>query len=269
MNHLFRELAPVLDGAWSQIEAEASRSLQSFLAARKIVDFVGPLGWDHSAHNLGRIRSLDSSPAKGVDAAVREVQPLVEFRTPFTVSRAVLDAIERGSQSPDLETVIVAARNAAAAEDGLAFNGFEAVGVGGICDQSPHQRLHIDEDYEQFPSTVARAVEMLREAGVDGPYSVALGPHCYTQVIETTQRGGYPVLEQLRLITRGSIVWAPVVNGSVVISMRGGDYELVTGEDFSIGFRSYDADSVNLYLEESLTFRVLTPEAAVYLTHGT
>jgi uncharacterized linocin/CFP29 family protein len=267
MNHLFRELAPVSDGAWTQIEAEASRSLQGFLAARKIVDFVGPLGWDHSSHNLGRITALDTAPADGVDAAIRVVQPLVEFRTPFRVSRAMIDAIERGSQSPDLESVIDAARKAASAEDHFAFNGFEAADVGGICDQSPHEHLHIDEDYEQFPGTVARAVAMLRAAGVDGPYSVALGPHCYTQVIETTQRGGYPVLEQLRLITGGSIVWAPVVDGSVVVSMRGGDYELVTGEDFSIGYQSHSADAVDLYLEESLTFRVLTPEAAVYLTH--
>ncbi len=230
---------------------------------------MGPLGWDHSSHNLGRITALDTAPADGVDAAIRVVQPLVEFRTPFRVSRAMIDAIERGSQSPDLESVIDAARKAASAEDHLAFNGFEAADVGGICDQSPHEHLHIAEDYEQFPGTVARAVAMLRAAGVDGPYSVALGPHCYTQVIETTQRGGYPVLEQLRLITGGSIVWAPVVDGSVVVSMRGGDYELVAGEDFSIGYQSHNADAVDLYLEESLTFRVLTPEAAVYLTHGT
>jgi uncharacterized linocin/CFP29 family protein len=269
MNHLFRQLAPVSDGAWAQIEAEASRSLQTFLAARKMVDFVGPLGWDHSSHNLGQIAALDASPTAGVEAAVREVQPLVELRTPFRMSRAVIDAIDRGSQSPDLESVIDAARKAASAEDQLAFNGYEVAGIGGICDQSPHEHLHIEEDYEEFPSTVARAVALLRTAGVDGPYSVALGPHCYTQVIETTQRGGYPVLEQLRLITGGSIVWAPVVNGSVVVSMRGGDYALVAGEDFSIGYRSHDGDAIDLYIEESLTFRVHTPEAAVYLTHGT
>jgi uncharacterized linocin/CFP29 family protein len=86
-------------------------------------------------------------------------------------------------------------------------------------------------------------------------------------VVETTQRGGYPVLEQLRLITGGPLVWAPAVDGSIVMSLRGDDFELVLGEDFSIGYATHDADSVGLFLEESMTFRAHTPEAAVVLTH--
>lgn len=268
MNHLFRELAPVSDPAWSEIESEAKRSLETFLAARKVVDFTGPRGWDHSAHNLGRVEALDVAPADGVEAGLREVRPLVELRTPFTLSRAELDSIDRGSRSPDLASVIDAARQAARAEDELVFNGFAAASVGGMLDETPHEHLSISSDYEEFPGSVARAVALLRAAGVGGPYSVALGPRCYTEVIETTQRGGYPILEQLRLITGGNLVWAPAVNGSVVLSTRGGDYELIVGEDFSIGYSSHDADSVRLYLEESLTFRSHTPEAAVYLTHG-
>ena len=63
------------------------------------------------------------------------------------------------------------------------------------------------------------------------------------------------------------MVWAPAVDGAVVLSQRGGDFELTVGEDFSIGYRSSDAGSVDLYIEESLTFRINTPEAAVHLDH--
>ena len=56
VNHLTRELAPVTDAAWAQIDAEATRSLTHFLAARRIVDFRGPLGWEHSAVDLGARR---------------------------------------------------------------------------------------------------------------------------------------------------------------------------------------------------------------------
>ena len=107
----------------------------------------------------------------------------------------------------------------------------------------------------------------LRNAGVDGPFGVALGPRCYTGVIETTQKGGYPVLEQLRLITGGPIAWAPAVDGSVVMSLRGGDFELTLGEDFAIGFVAADVERVQLYLEESLAFRSHSPEAAVALSY--
>ena len=38
------------------------------------------------------------------------------------------------------------------------------------------------------------------------------------------------------------------------------------GQDISIGYLSHDADNVTLYLEESLTFRVLEPDAIVVVT---
>ncbi len=60
-----------------------------------------------------------------------------------------------------------------------------------------------------------------------GPYAIALGPRCYTGVVETTERGGYPVFEHLRMILGGPVVWAPAVDGAVVLSQRGGDFELV------------------------------------------
>jgi uncharacterized linocin/CFP29 family protein len=267
MNHLFRELAPVTDAAWAEIEAEATRSLRNFLAGRKVVDLSGPGGWELSAANLGRVEVLAEPVAEGVEAGLRLVQPLIELRTAFTMARRELDSIDRGSKAPDLSAVIEAARLAALAEDRAIFVGYQPAGVPGISGQTPHALITIDDDYEQFPRAVARAVAMLRAAGVDGPFGVALGPVCYTNVIETTQRGGYPVLEQLRLITGGPLVWAPAVDGSIVLSLRGGDFELVLGEDFSIGYASHDADSVVLFLEETMTFRNHTPEAAVVLTH--
>jgi uncharacterized linocin/CFP29 family protein len=48
--------------------------------------------------------------------------------------------------------------------------------------------------------------------------------------------------------------------------MRGGDFVLENGEDISIGYRSHDEETIQLYLEESLTFRVLEPDAAVPVT---
>jgi len=62
------------------------------------------------------------------------------------------------------------------------------------------------------------------------------------------------------------LVWAPGVSGAVVVSQRGGDFLLEVGEDLSIGYTSHDANVVQLYLVESLTFRVATAEAAVALS---
>jgi uncharacterized linocin/CFP29 family protein len=71
----------------------------------------------------------------------------------------------------------------------------------------------------------------------------------------------------VRRLLDGPLVWAPAVNGAVVLSLRGGDAELVVGQDWSIGYLDHDANEVRLYLQETFTFRVLTPEAAVPLVY--
>lgn len=267
MNHLFRELAPVTDEAWEQISDEATRSLRHFLAGRKLVDVSGPHGWDHSCVDLHRIETIDTPPVDGTEAAVRRVLPMLEMRTPFTLRLSELAAADRGADDLDLQAVVDAARLAAVAEDTTIFHGYTAAAVAGLGTDSPHDPVDISDDYDDYPGHVARAVAALRAAGVDGPYAIALGPRCYTGVVETTEHGGYPVFEHLKLIVGGPVIWAPAVNGAVVMSQRGGDFELVIGEDFSIGYRSTIGDDVHLYLEESFAFRVVAPEASVALTY--
>jgi uncharacterized linocin/CFP29 family protein len=52
---------------------------------------------------------------------------------------------------------------------------------------------------------------------------------------------------------------------AIVLSQRGGDFLFESGQDLSIGYESHDEQVVRLYLEESFSFRVATPEAAVVL----
>jgi uncharacterized linocin/CFP29 family protein len=267
MDHLRRDLAPISDKAWHELDEEAARDLRNFLAARRVVDFSGPHGWAHSADNVGRLERVEG-PQEGVEAGMRTLQALVELRTPFRVSRSDLDDIDRGRPDPDLTAVLEAARKAAAAEDRLVFHGFKAGGIVGMAEASPHPHLEIGDEYSQYPKVVAQAAALLRNAGVDGPYAMALGNRSYTGVIETTEYGGYPVLEHIRLILGGPVVWAPAVDCAVVASVRGGDFELTCGQDFAVGYTAYDGASVELYLEESVTFRVLQPEAAVCFSYS-
>jgi uncharacterized linocin/CFP29 family protein len=268
MDHLQRELAPISDAAWEEIDAEARRALRNFLTARKVVDFVGPLGWDHSALGLGRVAPTDDGPAEGVERQIRLVQPFVELRTPFVLDREEIDAVDRGAPDADWDPVVDAARRAALAEDRLVFGGDPPSGVRGLVQTSTHEPVEITTDYEQYPTFVAKAVDTLRRAGVDGPYAILLGPRCWQGVVESTQHGGDPVLEQLRLISRGPVLWAPAVDGALVLSLRGEDFELMVGQDLSIGYRTHDAATVTLYLEESLTFRAAGPEAVVALRYA-
>ena len=50
---------------------------------------------------------------------------------------------------------------------------------------------------------------------------------------------------------------------------RGGDFELTIGQDISIGYLSHSETTVRLYFQETMTFLLLTTEAAVVLAPET
>jgi uncharacterized linocin/CFP29 family protein len=266
MSHLLREHAPITEAGWSLIDDEARQRLTPALAARKLVAFAGPHGWEHSAANLGRTSALADAPVDGVTAAQRRVLPVVELRAPFSLARGELRDADRGAEDADLDALDDAAHRIATAENRAVFHGWAAAGITGIAEASTHDAIALGEDCERYPRHVARAVEALLRAGIDGPYGLALGPEVYTNVLETTEHGGYPLFDHLRKIIGGPLVWAPGVQGAVVVSQRGGDLLLEVGEDLSIGYDAHDADAVALYVVESFTFRVVTSDAAVALT---
>jgi uncharacterized linocin/CFP29 family protein len=266
VSHLLREQAPSSVDGWRRIDEEARERLMPRLAARKLVDYSGPHGWNRSATSVGRIRRLSDLPWEGVWAAQRQVQPLVELHAPFTVSRAELQDIDRGAEDADLAALDEASNRLALAENGAVFHGFEAADIRGITQVAKHDPIVLGEQCERYPRHVAMAVERLLAAGIDAPYGLALGPEPYTRVLESSEHGGYPPLDHLRKILGGPMVWAPGVGGGVVLSMRGGDFLFESGEDLSIGYDRHDADVVHLYLVETFSFRAVTPEAAVALT---
>lgn len=265
MNNLHRELAPVSEAAWAEIEAEARRTFTRHVAGRRVVDVVGPAGPTLSAVGTGHVSPLEA-PGAGILVHQREVQPLIELRVPFTVTRQAVDDVERGAQDSDWQPVKDAARQIAFAEDRAIFHGSAAAGIGGIAPTSSNAPLPLPTDVRQVSDTVARALSALRLAGVGGPYSLLLSADLYTAVAETTDHG-YPIVDHLaRLLHDGDAIWAPALDGAMLVSTRGGDYQLHLGQDLSIGYLSHDADNVQLYLQESLTFLALTAEASVALT---
>jgi uncharacterized linocin/CFP29 family protein len=266
VNHLLRELAPISEEGWGLIDDEARERLAPALAARRLVDFAGPHGWDYSAARLGRIREPGGAPVDGVTMAQRKVLPAVEMRAPFTVSRAELRDADRGAEDIDFAALDAAAHQIATAENRAVFHGWDAAGIAGIAAASTQDAIALATDCAAYPTQVAQAVEALLRTGVDGPYGLALGPAAYRRVLETSEHGGYPLLDHLRKIIGGPLVWAPGLDGAVVLSQRGGDYLFDVGEDLSIGYTSHDAETVELYLVESFTFRVASGDAAVALT---
>ncbi|QXE37517.1 bacteriocin family protein [Streptomyces sp. GMY02] len=264
MKNLHRELAPVSDAAWADLEEEARRTFKRHVAARRIVDVPEPAGSGMAAVGTGRLRAVDP-PADGVIAHTRVSRPVVELRVPFTVDRAEVDDVERGAKDADWQPVKDAALKIAFAEDRAVFEGYAAAGIAGIRQSTSHPELTLPAEVRDYPDAISQAVSTLRLAGVGGPYTLALSADAYTAVNETSDHG-YPVHKHIDRVLDGEIIWAPAIDGAFLLSTRGGDFELRIGQDVSIGYLSHDDTSVRLYFQETLTFLMYTSEAAVALT---
>lgn len=264
MNNLHRELAPVSDAAWSQLEQETTRTLKRYLAGRRVVDVPSAGGAVLSGVGTGHLQSI-SAPAEGILASQREVKPLVQLRMPFQLSRQTIDDVERGSDDSNWQPAKDAAKTLAFAEDRAIFHGYREAGIQGIREGTSNPIDTLPADVRDYPDAVAHALGQLRLVGVNGPYSVVLGADEYTALAETRDHG-YPVLEHVKRIVDGNLIWAPAIEGAFVLTTRGGDFELNLGQDVSIGYLSHDDSLVTLYLQETFVFRVLTSEASVALS---
>ena len=264
MNNLHRELAPISDAAWASLEDEAKRTFARHVAGRRVVDVAGPDGITLAGVGTGHIAPIDP-PADGITAGLRAYRPVVELRVPFTLSREQIDSVERGALDPDWQPVKDAAKKIAFAEDHAIVEGYAAAQITGIRPASSNPALALPAEVKEYPNAVSKAVSELRLAGVAGPYSLLVSADAYTAVSETSDHG-YPIREHVSRMVDGDIVWAPAIDGALLLSCRGGDYELRLGQDLSIGYLSHDADRVQLYFTESFTFSAYTAEASVSIT---
>ncbi|PZQ17162.1 MAG: bacteriocin [Leifsonia xyli] len=263
MNNLYRDLAPISAGAWRQIEEEAARTLKRYMGARRVVDLHGPSGGELASVGTGHLKPLGSLDGE-VQASLRESKPLVQLRRPFKLTRSAIDDVERGSNDSDWSPLKEAARRIAYAEDRAVFEGYAAGAIEGFRQVASNPSLTLPAEPDAYPEVVAAAVNELRMSGVEGPYCLVLGQAPFT-LINGASESGYPVAKHLRQLVDEEIVWSPALSGGIVLSTRGGDFDLYLGQDVSIGYLSHTADEVELYLQETFTFIMQTSEAAVLL----
>ncbi len=264
MDILRRSLAPITDEAWKQVDLEAVRILKGNLSARKLVDFSGPHGWECAAINLGSLKVSGREPIKGVTWGQREALPLVEVRIPFRLKIWDLDNVSRGAKAPDLDPLIDAARKAALFEERALYMGFAEGGIRGLIESSSHKPVALSTEPADMIAAVEQGILAIEKSDIGGPYALVLGTEPYKRHM-IGDPDMYPVRKQLAAMASGGIHWSPALDGGAVISRRGGDLEMTVGVDLSIGYKTHDKETVELYLTESFTFRVLEPAAAVAL----
>lgn len=266
MDWLKRAQSPITNKAWEHIDAKARDVLSTVLAGRRIVDVTDPMGLDFPAVGLGRLLVPDQQLVEDIDFGVHQVQPLAEPRARFDLNIWELDNVERGAADIDLATLVAAAERIARFEDTAILLGLEPASITGIDSASAHDTVALPLEPAGFLDALSHALLVLRRAGVTGPFSLVLGTAAYQFL--ATAVSGYPLLKQAEALIEGSVIETDLLTSGLLVSQRGGDFQLTLGQDFSIGYETHDTKTVRLFVTESFTFRVLGTEAIIKLVNA-
>jgi len=271
MDILKRELAPIPAEAWTEIDAQAARSLKALLSARKVVDVTGPMGTDFPGVPEGRLEFPKKQPKDGPTFGIHKVHHLVETRVPFELDIEEMDNVVRGAKDVDLSNLEEAAKNIALFEERVVYHGLTEANITGLKLCTGDQCLTIGSKPEQLLEGIAEGITEFTGRSVEGPYAIVVGPKLWSRMSAHFQ--GYPVKMQAENILGGPVVLSSYLDGeyadeAFLMSTRGGDLELILGQDLAIGYEKHTAAQVHLYFTESFTFRILEPAAVIHYSAG-
>jgi uncharacterized linocin/CFP29 family protein len=266
MDILKRELAPIPAEAWVEIDLQATRSLSALLSGRKVVDVTGPMGTDFPGVPEGRLSYPDKQPNTGLSFGIHKVHHLVETRIPFELDIGEMDNVVRGAKDVDLSNLEQAAKNIALFEESVIYHGLKDANIQGLQICGDEGCPSVGKTPEELLEAIADGITAFTERSVEGPYSFVAGPKIWSRLSAHYQ--GYPVKMQAENILGGTVVLSPYLvdkhsEEAFLVSTRGGDLELILGQDLAIGYESHTTSSVRLYFTESFTFRILEPSAVI------
>lgn len=261
MDLLRRELAPISQTAWGEIDDMAREALIANLSARKFVDLDGPHGISHACVNLGRL-DLPSGQEKGsVHYGVHQVLPLIEARVSFALQQWELDNLTRGARDIQLDALVDATRRLAAFEEQAIYHGFTEADIKGLHAETPAPLIPLKLDIDAVVDAVSEGQARLLRDGVEGAASLVVSPEIWKFLARSTPGGTLRSLLEQQL--GGQVIYSAAVQGALLVASRGGDLELTVGQDFAIGYHHHTSEEIHLFMTESFTFRVIAPEALV------
>jgi len=263
MEILKKKMAPLSSEMWKEIKDQAKSVLSTSRTIRKFADIDGPYGSDFATVSTGRLKVPRQKWKTGTNYGIREVLPLVEIRIPFELDLWELENIDKGAKDVELDNLDEALKSVVKLEENIIYKGLKDAGIKGLEESSKYPVEDLPDNPSDILKYIGALINRLQQNGVEGPYSLVLEENYWLELINLTD--GYPIIQQLKDLLEGQIIVNNNFDKSFLLSKRGGDYELTIGQDTSIGYDSHDDRNIKLYLTESFTFRVLSPESIVVM----
>lgn len=251
---LYRNLAPISNEVWEEIDERAKEVLRSYLSARRVVHVDGPKGFDHNVLTDGRLANSEELD-NGVCYGNYKVQPLVESRIEFDMDRWELDNLQRGAKDIDYEPLENAIKEIALFEEDAIYNGLENAIIDGINNSMELEAIEFGKDANSIMESITKGLIELRKNFAQKPFSLVVNEEAYKRILSSET--AYPLDERIKRLIGGDIIFSHVVDGAYLLPVDHDDLELTIGRDFSIGYQDHDAETVRFFVTESFTFRVL------------
>ena len=259
---LYRELAPISNEVWAEIDERASQVLKSYLSARKAVRVNGPKGLDYNVITEGRLTSTQNK--SGIDYGIFKVQPLVETRVEFEMERWELDNISRGAKDIDYEPLENAMKEIALFEDEVIYKGLESAGIQGLDEVKTASDIHFGKDAREISDAIVEGIIQLRKEYAQGPFVLIVNQEAYKRIL--TDNSAYPLNKKIVELIGGKMIFSHVADGAYLLPLDHEDLELTIGRDFSVGYQAHSPEKITFFATESFAFRVLDPNLIIKFT---
>ncbi|MBN2782609.1 MAG: encapsulin [Campylobacterales bacterium] len=254
---------PFGDGVKTVIESEITEYLSKRLTLRGVVDFRGEYTFDTDAIATKNLKPISSD--NGVEISIREPIKMVEVRKRFTIPKSVIEDIKRGKSDFDNKSLTKASNEFAKVENEIILNGCSDANIKGIL-PSIENKLSANNATELL-KCIAKSIGVFNENFVDGAFKLIISSNTLANLY-TESFNGLSIKERVdEILGAGAIVISQDIGDykALMLSQRGGDFEFYSGLDVSLGFDGETSDSVEMFLLETLAFRVITPEAAILI----
>lgn len=255
---LYREIAPVSEDSWKEIDERAEEVLKSYLTARRVVNVIGPKGLDYNVVSEGRLSNVERD--ENICYGNYHVLPLTEVRVEFEMDRWELDNLNRGAKDVDYEPLENAAKEIALFEDKAIYHGLRESIIEGL-DDAIDEELDFGEDLKSIMENLTSGVIKIRKAFVEGDLTLVVGKEAYKKIL--SEGTGYPIKKRIKDLIGGEIIYSEAVDGAYLLPYDHDDLEMTIGRDLSIGYQSHTNERVKFFITESFTFRVLDPDIIV------
>ncbi len=264
MKFLNRETSPIAAAIWTQIDSVFTPMLSQRLKLRSIVGFTS-VPFETDAVATGKLKTLSS--VKELTLSARKPIAMVEIRYDFDLPKSIVEAFKR--DKPDFDdTVFKEVTNRfSAVENSLILEGLKEADIEGILSKIPSKPIHAKHT-KGLIDAVALMMVAFKAEFVEGPYKLVLSTATLIKMVAESE-GGISVKSRLETLLGADffVVCESIGDDKILaLSQRGGDFVLYNGLDVSIGFSEEKADSYALFITESCTFRIISPEAAVLIT---